>query len=126
MLYPFPLRDRQLEYYEWFDARMRQRLLDLVTDEVVAEHQAKPLGQHSDALDRLLNYFRRGGLANKVGILKDPGDRNSYRLVRFSGVRGAPAQVLDGPEYSDLNDAYHGAFLQRVGDLRASLDGDLQ
>lgn len=126
MLYPFPLRDRQLEYYEWFDARMRRRLLDLVTDDIIGEHQAKPLGQHSDPLDRLLNYFRRGGLANKVGILLDPGGRKSFRLVRFSGVRGAPAHVLDGPEYSDLNAAYHGAFLQRVADLRASLDGDKQ
>ena len=121
MQFPAHVRDRQLEYFEKFDARIRKRLAGLVSPDLIEEHRRQPLGQHSDALDRILNYFRRGGLANKLGILRVSG---GFRLVRFAGVRGAPSQVLDGPLIASLDEAYHAAFLARIDDLNASLSGE--
>ncbi|WP_416908467.1 MAG: hypothetical protein ACMVO5_02265 [Polymorphobacter sp.] len=126
MEHPFPVRDRQLEYYTLFDQRMRRRLVASITDDLIAEHRRKPLGQHSDALERLLNYFRRGGLANKIGILRVSGQDGPYRLIRFAGARGQMSQIIDGPQAMSLAEAYHAAFLQRIEDLRASLRGDNQ
>lgn len=126
MEHPFPIRDRQLEYFTLFDERMRRRLAASITDDLIAEHQRKPLGQHSDGLERLLNYFRRGGLANKIGILRVSGPGGPYRLIRFAGARGQMSQIIDGPEATTLAEAYHAAFLQRIADLRASLTGDKQ
>jgi branched-chain amino acid transport system permease protein len=119
MDFPYPVIDRQLQVYQEFDQRIRRKLRLLVSDAVIEEHRCKPLGQHSDALDRLLNYFRRGGMAGKYGLLQsDPGAAD-YRIVRFSGARGAMSTVEDEPLTGSLNAAYHAVFLRRIADLLA-------
>lgn len=126
MDFPYPVLDRQIEYYSRFDERIRRRLVRTITDDVIAEHQAKPLGQHSDPLERLLNYFRRGGLAGKLGILREGRDPGNFRIVRFAGVRGQPAQIIQGEQITSLDQAYHEAFLLRIAELRASLEGEAE
>jgi hypothetical protein len=120
MNYPDQVSDRQLVYYDAFDRRIRAQLRELVTDAVIEEHRRRPLGQHSDALERLLNYFRRGGLAGKFGLLQRDQGRAEYRIVVFPGVRGAPATVEEAPVYDSLNAAYHAVFLRRIASLMAS------
>lgn len=116
MDYPFDATDRQLDYYAEFDRRLRRHLRTLVSDAVIEEHRRKPLGQHSDPLDRLLNYFRRGGMAGKLGLHQpDPGTP-SYHIVRFSGARGVPS-VIEDESYGSLDEAYHAVFLRRIDDL---------
>jgi hypothetical protein len=46
--------DRQVLVFEHWDRKQRERIRALVTDELVEEHARKPLGQHSDALERVL------------------------------------------------------------------------
>ena len=116
MDYPFDATDRQLDYYAAFDQRMRSHLRTLVSDAVIEEHRQKPLGQHSDALDRLLNYFRRGGMAGKLGIHQADPAVPAYRIVRFSGARGQPS-VIEDKTYGSLDAAYHAVFLRRVDEL---------
>jgi len=124
MQYPRTIRDRQLEYVLQFERRLARTLAPTITDAMIEEHRRKPLGQHSDALERVLNFFRRGGLAGKVGIFQPDPDQPHYRLVRFPGIRGGTATILDGPLLPTLAEAYHAAFLQRVADLEASLAGE--
>ncbi len=109
--------DKQDIYYRRFDKRLREKLKTLVTPEVIKEHQLKPLGQHSDALSRLLNYFRRGNMADKYAILRLTENFHSYRVVAFSGRRGAPPRVVNDVTYNDINEAYHAVFLLRISDL---------
>jgi len=116
MDYPFDATDRQLDYYTEFDRRMRRHLRTLVDDTVIEEHRRKPLGQHSDRLDRLLNYFRRGGMAGKLGLHQPDPATPAYHIVRFSGVRGAPS-VIEDKAYGSLDEAYHAVFLRRIDDL---------
>ena len=66
----------------------RDFLKTLVCEEVIEEHQKKPLGQHSEALERLLLYFRRVPQIDKYAIRRDPRSRR-YKIVAFSGIRGA-------------------------------------
>lgn len=117
---PDQIVDKQLDYYAEFDRRIRAHLKTLVSDQVIEEHRKKPLGQHSDALDRLLNYFRRGGMAGKLGILQDDPATPEYKLVRFSGACGVPSEVEEGTTYASLNEAYHAVFLRRVQELLAN------
>jgi len=42
-----------------FDARTRAAIRPLLTKRVISEHKRNPLGDHNDALKRVLNYFRR-------------------------------------------------------------------
>lgn len=114
------IQDKQAIYYRRFDKRLRDQLKALITPEVIEEHRKKPLGQHSDALSRLMNYFRRGEVSDKYAIMRQPGQFHAYKILAFSGVRGAPPRLVDDHIYSDINEAYHAVFLLRVNDLMES------
>ena len=116
--------DRQALYFERFDARISRKILALIDADLIEEHRRRPLGQHSDRLERVLNYFRRGSLAGKVGILRLSYSPEQYQLVRFAGARGQPSEVLAGPLLTSLDEAYHAAFLLRVADLAAKVSGN--
>ena len=116
MEYPEVIQDKQAVYFAEFDRRMRKRLRMLISDAVIEEHRRKPLGQHSDALDRLLNYFRRGGMAGKLGILQATPGVEKFQIVAFPGVRGQ-LTVVENEEFGSLNEAYHAVFLRRIADL---------
>jgi branched-chain amino acid transport system permease protein len=124
MQFPQAIRDRQSDYFAVFDDRIRRKLQATLSDTLIDEHRQRPLGQHSDALERLLNYFRRGGLAGKIGILQADPSQPGYQLVRFAGVRGGTAEILPGNIIPTLDEAYHAAFLLRIADLKASLPGE--
>lgn len=115
------IADKQLIYRRLFDKRLRDKLRKLITPELIAEHRAKPLGQHSDELDRLLNYFRRDEMPDKYAIMQvGPLATCSYRVMALSGQPGHPPRVVDDKLYPTLNEAYHAVFLLRVNDLLAS------
>jgi branched-chain amino acid transport system permease protein len=113
------IADKQEIYRRRFDKQIRDYLKTLVTDEVVEEHRAKPLGQHSEALDRLLNYFRRGPMADKYAVYAER-PFESYRIVALSGQRGVPPRLVNDRTYPSLEEAYHAVFLLRVNDLMES------
>jgi branched-chain amino acid transport system permease protein len=112
--------DRQLQVYADWDAKQRERIKALITDELIAEHDASPLGPHSDALQRVVGYFRRQPQAGKYMIVAvRPWEE--YRIASLSGLRGIPAQVLpDSEAYPTEEAAMHGIFLRRIRDLRES------
>ena len=114
------IEDKQAIYYRRFQKRLRDRLKALITPELIEEHRLRPLGQHSDALSRVLNHFRRGEVADKYAILRQSGQFHAYKIVAFSGVRGAPPRLVDDRVYTDINEAYHAVFLLRVNDLMES------
>src|SRR5581483_9606051 len=101
-------------------AKQRERIKALITDELIAEHAAKPLGQHSDTLERVLQYFRRQPQAGKY-IIVAVRPWEEYRIGVLSGVRGQPATILDddGP-FASEEEAMHGIFLRRVRELRGA------
>ncbi|MBC8196042.1 MAG: branched-chain amino acid ABC transporter permease [Acidimicrobiia bacterium] len=111
--------DKDLVAVARFNDRYRWQLRELVTEAVVAEHQARPVGRHSPELDRLLNYFRKGELADKYAVMTvEPF--STYRVVALSGVRGIPPREVDEKVYGSLDDAYHAVFLRRIHDLMES------
>lgn len=114
------IHDKQAIYYRRFDKRLRDHLKTLITPELIEEHRRAPLGRHSDGLSRVLNYFRRGDVADKYAIIRQSGQFHAYKIVAFSGVRGAPPRLVDDRTYTDINDAYHAVFLLRVNDLMES------
>lgn len=113
------VQDRQIQVYLDWDAKQRERIKALVTDELIAEHAAKPLGQHSDALERVLQYFRRQPQAGKY-IIVATKPWEEYRIGVLSGVRGQPATILDGETFASEDEAIHGIFARRVRELMES------
>ena len=114
------IHDKQEIYYRRFNKRLRDHLKTLVTPELIEEHRVGPLGKHSDNLSRVLNFFRRGEMADKYVILRLKDGEHRYRIMAVPGVRGAPPRVVDDKIYDSLNDSYHAVFLLRVNDLLES------
>jgi hypothetical protein len=113
------VRDRQLEVYALFDRRAARRTLDLVTEEVVAEHAANPSGPHSDPLQRVLRHLRRAPVQGKYVIVA-VRPWTEYRIGVLSGVHGEAPAVLDDGPWASEEEAMHAVFLRRVADLRAA------
>lgn len=113
------IHDKGLIVGRVFERDLRDRLRGWITPDVIAEHAAKPLGQHSDHLERMLNYFRKGPIPDKYAVYCEEPFR-SYRVVALSGIPGVPPRVVDDRTYPSLDEAYHAVFLRRVNDLRSS------
>ena len=72
---------------------------------MIEEHRRSPLGQHSEALERLLNYFRRQPQVDKYAIsVIEPF--KAYRIVALSGHRGVPPRVVEDKIYATTEEAY--------------------
>ena len=113
------MQDKDFLYHRRFDKMQRDYLKTLVCDEVIEEHKNKPLGQHSEALERLLLYFRRVPQIDKYAIKRDEQSK-IYKIVAFSGIRGMSPRLVEDKEYKSIEEAYHGVFLRRVYDLLES------
>ena len=113
------LADQGDLYRRHFDEKQREYLKTLVCDEIIAEHEAKPLGQHSEPLERLLHYFRHAPQAGKL-VIKRELRSGTFRILSLSGVRGVPPSPVDDAAYERVEDAYHALFLKRVEGLMAS------
>ncbi len=110
------IRDKDHLYFLRFDKRLRDHLKTLITPEVIEEHRVKPLGQHSDALERVLNYFRRAGGENKY-VLYELKPGFEYKVIATTGIKGLLPWDVDDVVYTDKNEALHAVFLKRVQDL---------
>jgi hypothetical protein len=111
--------DKDALYFRRFDKMQRDYLKDLITPEIIEEHRRQPLGQHSEALERVLLYFRRAKMEDKYALHRG-GGAGSYKIIAFSGVRGVSPRLVDDREFTTLDEAYHAVFMRRVHDLLES------
>jgi branched-chain amino acid transport system permease protein len=112
-------QDKDIVYMRRFDKMQRDYLKTLVSPEVIDEHRRSPQGQHSEALQRLLIYFRSRPQVDKYAIVVVELYK-AYRIVALSGYRGVPPRVVEDRIYPTLNEAFHGVFVRRVQDLLES------
>ena len=113
------IADKQSIVARRFDARLRAELKALITDALIEEHRTSASKRRSDALERVLTYFRRAAVADKYAVLA-VRPFAEYRIVALSGRRGVPPRVVDDQVFTTPEAALHGVFLKRVGDLRDS------
>lgn len=109
--------DRDSQVFEDFHAKLRRRIRALITDDLIAEHERSPLGQHSDVLERVLAYFRQLPVEGKYLIVATrPWEE--YRIAALSGRRGEPARLLEDEDpFPTEEAAMHGVFVRRIRDL---------
>jgi branched-chain amino acid transport system permease protein len=96
-----------------WDKRMRETLRPLLTRKVIAEHKRDPVGIHSDALDRVLNYFRRPNLLPHYVIVCTRPFKQ-WRGARMTGVPCEAPVFVDERAYNSEAKAAHAVFLLRV------------
>ena len=110
--------DRDKVYRERFDTQLRAHLRTLITPALIEEYRASPLGQHSDDLERVLNFFRRAPFEGKYALFELEANRK-YKIVTATGRAGGLPEDVDGTVYTDKNEALHAVFLKRVDALMA-------
>jgi len=113
------IADKQSIAVRRFDARLRDELRGLITDTLIEEHRVTHGKRRSDALERVLTFFRRAAVADKYAVLA-VRPFAEYRIVALSGRRGVPPRVVDDQVFATPEDALHGVFLKRVQDLMES------
>ena len=113
------VRDKDALAFRRYDKNQRDFLKTLVTDEVIEEFKNKPLGQHSEALERLLTYFRRQPMVDKYAI-KCVEPFKAYQIVALSGIPGVAPRLVEDKIYASQEDAYVGVFTRRIQDLLES------
>jgi len=113
------IADKQSIYVRQFDAELRNELKRLISDELIEEHRVTIGKRRSDALERVLTYFRSAAVTDKYAILAVKPFAE-YRIVALSGRRGAPPRAVDDQVFTSEQDALHGVFLKRVQDLMDS------
>ncbi len=104
--------------YERFDRRLRERLLSLPLDALVAEHRREPFGPHSDGLARLLSYFRGAEMPGKHVIFGLDGNAG-WVIGRIGRPRDQGTVELDTTTvYPTVEEAEHAVLMARVEALR--------
>jgi hypothetical protein len=93
-----------------FHARRVQSLGPLITAEIVEEHRRAPLGPHSDALQRVLNYL---GLFPIDGKLITEHSASEWFVCRLAGFPAVRADRVAGPFGSEA-EALHEVFRRRL------------
>ena len=110
---PDPRANIEAEVVARFRARQRARLAHIVTPEVIAEHRATPIGNHSPGLSTLLTWLRQAPTLDKLALLETrPGEE--WMTVRLSGSQGVPHHVDETTRHTTLEAALHEVFLQRL------------
>ena len=87
-----------------------------VNQAIIDEHRERPIGKHSDELERVLVYLRKHHLEMPGKyILVCTKPHEEWRLARLSGVPGVPPELL-ADSFSGRYEAEHGLFLKRLAD----------
>lgn len=107
-----PADRNQIAFASW-DKRMRESLRPLLTKKIIAEHKRDPVGIHSDALDRVLNYFRRPNLLDHYVIVCTRPFKQ-WRVARMTEFPGQGPVFVDERSYNSEAKAAHAVFLMRV------------
>jgi branched-chain amino acid transport system permease protein len=102
---------------ERFHRIARERVRGLLSDELIAEHAARPLGPHSDSLARVLTFMRGADIEGKQVLLSIETDRR-WQIARVTRADKTRPLTLEGDEFTSWEVAFHTIFLQRVEALR--------
>ena len=113
------IADKQAIFLRRFDAALRAELKRLISDDLIEEHRTTFGKRRSDALERVLTYFRSAPVADKYAVLAVKPFAE-YRIVALSGRRGVPPRAVDDQVFTSPEAALHGVFLKRVQDLTES------
>ena len=108
------LEDKDLQVRSHFDHMTRKYLLSVLSDALIEEHRHYPPHQ-SEPLVRLLAWCQRRPLAEQYSVKQEGG--GSFRLIKFSGVRGHKPVYASEESFATIREARHGAFLRHIKDL---------
>lgn len=116
------MTDRQSEIARRFDARLRRRVLSLVSEELIAEHARDPRGTHSVDLREVLRYLRGADLPETYVVVAVVHWQD-YRVGSLRPLAKDPTKLCprwEGEQsFPNEHEAMHEVFLRRLRDLES-------
>jgi branched-chain amino acid transport system permease protein len=100
----------------------KEEILPRIDDDLVAEHEANPIGQHSDDLQRVLHYFRRQPNEGKYVVVETERSEE-WAIGELSGKRTEAPEILDD-RFSSVEAAEHEIFRRRVEEFRETFGAE--
>lgn len=117
---PAAYRDREADWRRVHERRWFAHVASLLTDELIAEHAANPLGGgpdfYSPALHRVLTCLRSQPIRRRYQLLRVP---DGFALL--AADPGGPIRLVPGTVWPTLAEAAHGLLLIRVAELREAV-----
>lgn len=87
-----------------------------VTQATIDEHRERPIGKHSDELERVLIYLRKHHFEMEGKyILVCTKPHEEWRIATLAGKPGVAPELLPD-SFPDRYEAEHGLFLKRLAD----------
>jgi hypothetical protein len=87
-----------------------------VTQAIIDEHRERPIGKHSDELERVLIYLRKHHFEMEGKyILVCTKPHEEWRIATLAGKPGVPPELLPD-SFQDRYEAEHGLFIKRLAD----------
>ncbi|MCL2482786.1 MAG: hypothetical protein FWF43_05110 [Propionibacteriaceae bacterium] len=122
---PLQLRDHNNDWLDYYWRRRAGEVLELITPEVIAEHESNPeqlKGRHSNALHEVLNFMRyKPTIGKEYAYAIEPYQK--YRIGRVV-ARGQQAEWVDDTIYSSEKAAVHAIFMIRLEIMRKVARGE--
>ena len=107
-------RDQDIYVRDHFDRTTRRYLLSVLSDALIEEHRRYP-AHPSEPLARLMAWCQRRPIEERYAVKKEAD--GSFRVIRFSGRRGAKPSYAGEERFASYEEARHGAFLHHIKDL---------
>ena len=116
---PSQLRDHNEDWLDYYYQRRGKQILDLVDDDLIAEHERNPEqfeGIHSKPLQEVLNHLRALPVIGKTfAYAVEP--YKTYKIGIIT-ARGTECGWVSDETYPDEKSAVHAIFLYRLAELR--------
>lgn len=110
-----PVADSDAHFYAYFNARQREYLKQVLSDEIIEEYRRRPLGHHSEPLERMLAYFRRLPVDRQYALKREAD--GTYRMIAMSGRRGVRPRYVSDQVFATVEAGYFGIFLRQIKDM---------
>jgi branched-chain amino acid transport system permease protein len=88
---------------------------NLVSQEIIEEHARNPIGQHSDALQKVLVYLKKRQfqtLERDVIVCIQPYYK--FCLCKIYNIRGIPPKISEDECFTSVEEAEHYIFIKRL------------
>lgn len=105
----------------FFERMTRRYLRQIINDGLVEEHRKAPCGRHSEALGRVLAYFRRLPASQQYQLRKGPDGK--FGIMRMTTKRNARGSPVGEATFDTVEAGYHGIFLLKLKDMMEADNG---
>lgn len=107
---------QQMAFCQVEDHVLETEIKPRITQDIIEEHRRRPIGKHSDALERVLVYLRKHHMtmAGKY-ILVCTKPHEEWRIAQLGTQPDSPPELLEDT-FNDRFEAEHGLFVKRLRD----------